>query len=55
MKALSVLEVEQSPISALLMTSMALREKELAKLVEPLDKASTDYGMEISAVKIKLI
>ena len=56
MKALSVLEVEQSPISALLMTSMALREKEeLAKLVEPLDKVSTDYGMEISAVKIKLI
>ena len=29
-------------------------EEELAKLVEHLDKASTGYGMEISAEKIKL-
>ena len=30
-------------------------EEELAKLVERLDKASTAYGMEISAKKTKLI
>ena len=30
-------------------------EKELANLVERLDKASTDYGMEISAEKTKLM
>ena len=30
-------------------------KKELAKLVECLDKASTAYGMEISAEKTKLI
>ena len=30
-------------------------EEELAKLVERLDKASTVYGMEISAEKIKLM
>ena len=30
-------------------------EKELAKLVEHLDKASTAYCMEISAVKTKLM
>ena len=30
-------------------------EVELAKLVERLDKASTDYGMEISAEKTKLM
>ena len=30
-------------------------EEELAKLVERLDKASTAYGMEISAEKIKLM
>ena len=30
-------------------------EEELAKLVERLDKASTAYGMEISAQKTKLI
>ena len=30
-------------------------EKELAKLVERLDKASTAYGMEISAEKTKLM
>ena len=30
-------------------------EEELAKLAERLDKASTDYGMEISAEKTKLM
>ena len=30
-------------------------EEELAKLLERLDKASTAYGMEIRAEKIKLI
>ena len=30
-------------------------EEELEKLVERLDKASTAYGMEISAEKIKLM
>ena len=30
-------------------------EEELAKLVERLDKASTAYGMEISAEKTKLM
>ena len=30
-------------------------EEELAKLVEHLDKASTAYGMEISAEKAKLM
>ena len=30
-------------------------EEELANLVERLDKASTDYGLEISAEKTKLI
>ena len=30
-------------------------EEELANLVEPLDKASTAYGMEISAEKTKLM
>ena len=34
---------------------LAREEKELAKLVECLDKASTAYGMEISAEKTKLI
>ena len=33
---------------------LAGEEKELAKLVERLDKASTAYGMEISAEKTKL-
>ena len=57
MKALSALEAEQSPISALLMTSMGLagEEEELAKLVERLDKDCTAYGMEISAKKTKLM
>ena len=44
MKALSALEAEQSTISPL-----AGQEEDLAKLVERLDKASTAYGMEISA------
>ena len=34
---------------------MAGEEEELAKLIERLDKASTAYGMEISAEKIKLM
>ena len=34
---------------------LAGEEEELAKLVECLDKASTAYGMEISAEKIKLV
>ena len=33
---------------------LAGEEEELAKLVEHLDKASTGYGMEISAEKSKL-
>ena len=55
MKALSALEAEQSPTSALLMTlvkpPIAGEEEELANLVECLNKASTAYGMEISAEK----
>ena len=34
---------------------LAGEEEELAKLVERLDKASTTYGMEISAEKTKLM
>ena len=34
---------------------LAGEEKELAKSVERLDKASTAYGMEISAEKTKLM
>ena len=34
---------------------LAGKEEELAKLVECLDKASTAYGMEISAEKTKLM
>ena len=34
---------------------LAGEEEELAKLVECLDKASTAYGMEISATKTKLM
>ena len=34
---------------------LAGKEEELANLVEHLDKASTAYGMEISAKKTKLI
>ena len=52
MKALSALDAEQSPISALLNDIDGLAGKEeLAKLVDCLDKASTTYGMEISAEK----
>ena len=54
MKALSAAEAEQSPIYALLLTDidgLAGEEEELAKLVERLNKASTAYGMEISAEK----
>ena len=51
MKALSVLEAEQSPTSAFAddIDGLAGDEEELANLVERLDKASTAYGMEISA------
>ena len=35
--------------------SLAGEEEEFAKLVERLDKASTAYGMEISAEKTKLM
>ena len=34
---------------------LAGEEEELAKLVERLDKASTTYGMQISAEKTKLM
>ena len=34
---------------------LAREEEELAKLVDRLDKASTAYGMEISAEKTKLV
>ena len=39
------------------MTAMAItgEEEELVKLVERLDRASTAYGMEISAEKTKLV
>ena len=52
------MEAEQSPTSALLMTlinGLAGKEEELANLVEHLDKASTAYGLEISAEKTKLM
>ena len=52
MKALSALEAEQSPTSALLMRG---EEEELANLVECLDKTSTAYCMETSAKKTKLM
>ena len=56
MKALSALEAEQSPTSALRddIDGLAGEEEKLANLVERLDKASTGYGMEISA-KTKLM
>ena len=57
MKALSVLEAEQSPTSAFAddIDGLAGDEEELANLVERLDIASTAYGMEISAAKTKLM
>ena len=55
MKALSALEAEQLPASALLIDGLAGEEKELANSVERLDKASTAYGMKISAEKTKLM
>ena len=56
MKALSASEAEQSPTSALLVTLMVAGEEEaLANFVERLDKASTAYGMEISAEKTKMM
>ena len=51
MKALSALEAEQSQASDI--DGLAGEEDELANLVERLDKASTAYGMEISAEKTK--
>ena len=54
MKALSALEAEQSPTSADDIDGLAGVE-ELANLVERLGKASTAYGMEISAEKTKLM
>ena len=57
MKALSVLEAEQSPTSAFAddIDGLAGEEKELANLVERLDKAPLAYGMETSAEKSKLM
>ena len=57
MKALSVLEAEQSPTSAFAddIDGLAGDEEELAKLVKRLNKASTAYGIEISAEKTKLM
>ena len=50
------MEAEQSPVSALLdINGLAGEEEELAKFVERLDKASTAYGMDISAEKTKLM
>ena len=55
MKALSALEAEQNLRFADDIDGLAGEEEELANLVERLDKASTAYGMEISAEKIKLM
>ena len=57
MKALSALEAEQSPTfaSADDIDGLAGEEEELANLVERLGKASTAYGMEISAEKTKMM
>ena len=52
------MEAEQPPIFALLMAlvvCLAGEGEELAKLVECLNKASTAFGMEISAEKTKLM
>ena len=51
MKALSAFEAEQSPIFTYDIDGLAGEEEELAKLVQHLDKASTAYGMEVSAEK----
>ena len=55
MKALSALQAEQSHRFADDIDGLARKEEELANLVEHLDKASTAYGMEISAEKTKLM
>ena len=57
MKALSALEAEQSPTIRLAddIDGLAGEEEELANLVECLNKASTAYGMKISAEKTKLM
>ena len=57
MKALSALEAEQSPTIRLAddIDGLAGEEEELANVAEHLDKASTGYGMEISAEKTKLM
>ena len=50
------MEAEQSPVRfADDIDNLAGEGEELAKLVERLDKASTAYGMEISAEKTKLM
>ena len=51
------MEAEQTPTSTLLMTLMVLagEKEELKNLVERLDKASTAYGIKISAEKTKLM
>ena len=52
MKALSTLEANLR--CADVTDGLAGEEEELTKLVRHLDKASTAYGMEISAKKTKL-
>ena len=51
------MEAEQSSIFRFAdnIDGLAGEEEELANLVERLDKASTAYGMEISAEKTKLM
>ena len=56
MKAPSALEAEQSSLRfADDIDGLAGEEEKLANLVEHLDKASTAYGMEISAEETKLM
>ena len=55
MKAPSAFEAEQSPTLLDDIDGLAREEEELANLVEHFEKASTDYGMEISAKKTKLM
>ena len=57
MKVLLALEAEQSPTLRFAddIDGLAGEEEELANLVERLDKASTAFGMEISAEKTKLM